>query len=71
MTEESPYQMSVLPAPLCSAHQEIPARSGLQKSLVSLKHSILPFLFFVNEVKLQKERREPEDGVAVQEMPAC
>lgn len=44
---------------------------ALQKSLVSLKHSILPFLFFFNEVKLQKERREPEDGVAVQEMPAC
>lgn len=44
---------------------------ALQKSLVSLKHSILPFLFFVNEVKLQEERREPEDGVAVQEMPAC
>lgn len=43
---------------------------ALQESLVSLKHGILSFLLF-NEVKLQKERRELEDGVAVQEMPSC
>lgn len=71
MTEESPYQMSLLPAPLCSAHQEIPARSGPSEVTGVPQTQYTSFLFFFNEVKLQKERREPEDGVAVQEMPAC
>lgn len=58
--------MSLLPAPFYN----MCTRRSLQKSLVSLRHDALSFLF-LNEVRLKKRGESWGDGVVEQETPAC